>query len=163
MSIVYPRIIIDTYPPEVDAALVADTFISLFGSNGEASAAIAEKAGGNRSFSTFGRIDYKAGLTPGTYYVRVRGTDLTMTGAYAIRVITSIDLSDEYPAAENWFFTTLNTSDMDLFTNPNTPYEPDDNPQFGGETSIPVPISIGGKLNRYLTAGDVDWVKLTLP
>ena len=80
----------------------------------------------------------------------------TDEGGYAIRVVTSLAAPpNEYPAAENWYFTTLNTAD--------TPYEIDDVPQSGGAPTNPVSISIGGKLNRYLTAGDVDWFKIVLP
>ena len=42
------------------------------------------------------------------------------------------------------------------------PYE-DDDASSGNVPSNPIPIAIDGKLNRYLTAGDVDWFTLTLP
>jgi len=172
--VLYGRIVIDTYQPADAMNVNTKTFVSLFGPNGDTTAdasiwnnnlspytvdqavAIAENAGGNKTYTYFGRIDYTAGLAPGTYYVRVRGKLSTDAGGYAIRVVTSLSAPpNEYPAAEDWYYTTLNADD--------TPYEIDDLPQSGGVPSTPVSISVGGKLNRYLAAGDVDWFILVLP
>jgi hypothetical protein len=89
------------------------------------------------------------GIAPGTYYVRVRGQKSTTSGVYAIRVLLAPD--ENYAS---WYFTGVNDPD---------PYENDDSPPSGGVPSNPIPIAIGGKDNRALTARDVDWFVLALP
>ncbi len=165
---VYPRIIVDTYPTTGPATV--NTFISLFDSTGDPTLdtnpnlwnnnidpytvdspplSIAEDDDGNLFYSSYALIDYVGGLTAGTYYIRVRAGLSNQFGPYSIRILTSPD--DNYAA---WLFTGYNDDSS---------YEPDDSPQSGGIPVNPVPISIGERLNRYLTAGDVDWFVLTLP
>jgi hypothetical protein len=167
---VYPMIIIDTYNATGGPSSVP-TYISLFGATGDPTLdttpnlwnddadpytvdapplSIAENRGGNPNNPTFSRIDYTGGLPAGTYYLRVRAAVSSGNGPYAIRVLVVPD--EDYTS---WLFGSAN--------NPDTPYESDDLPQSGGVPSDPVPIAIGERLNRYLTAGDVDWFVLTLP
>ena len=175
VAVKYPRVIIDTYKWSSGAFGTTNTFLSLFDRNGDPTAdtsptlwnddaapytvdapplSIAEDDDGNPTFAQFARIDYSAGLAPGTYYIRVRGYVSTEVGPYAIRVLTDINPLDQYPV--EWFFAGPNYTDA--------PYETDDNPKSGGVPTNPVAISIGQAHNRYLqAAGDVDWFVLTLP
>jgi hypothetical protein len=167
--VLYGRLIIDTYRPKTDV-IVTDTFLSLFDAAGDPTTetgtglwyndnppftvdappvSIAEADVGN-PFWNSARIDYEVGLAPGTYYIRVRGQRSTTTGVYAVRVLLVPDDIDYGP----WYFSDI-TDDAE--------YEVDDNPPTGGIPTNPVVIAIGGKLNRALTAGDVDWLKLVLP
>ena len=103
---------------------------------------------------SFARIDYnlpEEGLAPGVYYLRARGKTSAQTGPYAIRALLAPD--ENYAA---WKFATYNNPDS---------YESDDNPKSGGVPNKPIPLGLGlgGQLNRYLTAADVDWFVLTLP
>jgi hypothetical protein len=168
VAVLYDRIIIDTYRPK-NGVIVANTFASLFGPAGDPTAetgtalwnddvapftrdappiSIAEADEGNPSFGS-ARIDYTGGLAPGTYYVRVRGQKSTTEGVYAVRVLLAPD--EDYTA---WYFVAI-SADADN--------EIDDNPPSGGVPASPVATSIGGKLNRALTPGDVDWLVFTLP
>jgi hypothetical protein len=171
VKVLYERVIIDTYQPK-DSVIVANTFASLFDPAGDTTTdidpdlwnnnhhphtvdappiSIAEDDDSNPTYFGCARIDYKDGLAPGTYYVRVRGRKSTNTGVYAVRVLLAPD--ENYPA---WFFGSTNM--------PDTPYETDDYPQSGGVPMHPVPIAVDGKLNRALTTdGDVDWLVFTLP
>ena len=110
---------------------------------------IAEADGGG-DHNGCARIDYTGGLAPGTYYVRVRGQKSTTDGFYAVRLLLTQPEID-YSA---WYFGV---------TGDDASYEPDDDPPSGGVPTDPVPITVGGKLNRALTDGDVDWLVFTLP
>jgi len=170
----YPRLIIDTYPATTGPSSVR-TFLSLFDSAGDPTldtnptlwnndmppwsvdhaVAIAEADSGNTLDARYARIDYdrpSQGLAPGVYYVRARAPLSTLAGPYAIRVLLAPD--EDY---EGWQFGSYNTAD--------TPYEVDNNPTSGGVPNRPVVIAAGAStgLNRYLSAGDVDWFVLTLP
>lgn len=170
----YPRLIIDTYPP-YDGPGSVKTFLSLFDSAGDpthdvnptlwnddtdpwsvdGAVAIAEASTGNYLDGRYARIDYDRpleGLAPGTYYVRARARLSTLSGPYAIRVLLAPD--EDYTG---WQFGSYNTTD--------TPYEVDNNPASGGVPNRPVSITADAStgLNRYLTAGDVDWFVLVLP
>jgi len=180
VPIIYPHIVIDTYNPVYGGAAVMP-WVSLFGSSGDTTtespdlwntdqppyttetSAIAEDG----ALGLYGRVDYAGGLAPGTYYVRVRGLTSTQNGAYGIRVL---DTSADNPTGPSWpwYFAATNPTDA----NPvGGFYEPDDNPLQGGVPTNPVPITLNGKLNRWLTPGnvgsgtpgDVDWFVLTLP
>ena len=175
VAVMYPRLVIDTYRWSRSGFGTANTFLSLFDRNGDPTAdtsptlwnddaapytvdapplSIAEDDDGNPTFAQFARIDYSAGLAPGTYYIRVRGYVSTEVGPYAIRVLTDINPLDQYPV--EWFFAGPNYTDA--------PYETDDNPKSVGVPTNPVAISIGQAHNRYLqAAGDVDWFVLVLP
>lgn len=175
----YPRIVIDTYKPVDGGFGSADTFITLFGSAGDPDEditpdlwnddvspytvdappdSLSENYANNPVFPTCGRIDYTGGLMSGTYYIRVRCRESTLSGVYALRVVESVDPTVDqdlqYPPAEDWFFAS-NSDD--------SAYEPDDDPPSGGRPTNPVDIRIGDKVNRALTAGDVDWFRLILP
>jgi hypothetical protein len=184
VPIIYGLVVIDTYYPKAGAQVSAvDTWLSLFGASADTTvnapniwnndtppyttetSAIAE----NGSLGNYGRITYSGGLAPGTYYIRVRGVQSVMNGAYAIRVLST---AADSPSGSSWpwYFTATNPTDA----NPaGGSYEVDDNPLQGGVPTNPVTISLGGKLNRWLTAGkitaatpvpgDVDWFKLVLP
>lgn len=167
----YPRIIVDTYPPNTGPGSV-DTFVTLFGPTGDPTldaspdlwnddnapytvdappVSIAEDDDGNPIHPGYARVDYAGGLAAGTYYLRVRTPASTAVGGpYAIRILLVPD--DDYAS---WWYGSYNTTD--------TPYETDDAPTSGGEPSEPVPIAIGERVNRYLDAGDVDWFVLVLP
>ncbi len=170
----YPRLIIDTYPATTGPSSVY-TFLSLFDSAGDPTldtnptlwnndtppwsvdhaVAIAEADSGNTLDARYARIDYdrpSQGLAPGVYYVRARARLSTLSGPYAIRVLLAPD--EDYAG---WQFGSYNIED--------TTYEVDNNPTSGGVPTRPVVLGFGreGRLNRYLTAGDVDWFVLTLP
>ena len=170
VAVLYDRVIIDTYKP---GALInaANTFASLFGPAGDPTTetgtelwngnnppytvdapptSIAEADGGG-DHNGCARIDYTGGLAPGTYYVRVRGQKSTTDGFYAVRILLAPD--DDYEGGD-WFFPDISDPDT---------YETDDNPPSGGVPTDAVPIAVGGKLNRALTDGDVDWLVFTLP
>jgi hypothetical protein len=174
LEVIYDEVFIETYGP-TDAITLIPTwptlydYIDLFGpagdnsatsynlwsSNQDQSVALAWSNGSNfidLQAYQFAMIDYKGALAPGTYYLRIRGYTSTTTGPYALRVLTSVA-----DVAAPWFFTSENASDA--------PYESDDNPTAGGGgvPTNPASITVGGKLNRYITAGDVDWVRITLP
>jgi hypothetical protein len=182
VPIIYGLIVIDTYYPVSGAQVSAvDTWISLFGSSGDTTtespnlwnsdvspyttetSAIAE----NGSVGNYGRITNSGGLAPGTYYIRVRGVQSVMGGAYAIRVLSSAADSPTGPSWP-WYFAVTNPTEANPLGGS---YEPDDSPLQSGVPTNPVTIALGGKMNRWLTAGnivggtpgDVDWFKLTLP
>jgi hypothetical protein len=184
VPIIYGLIVIDTYYPKAGAQVSAvDTWVSLFGSGADPTvnspniwnndtppyttetSAVAE----NGSVGNYGRVTYSGGLAPGTYYIRVRGVQSVMNGAYAVRVLAT-PADSPTGGSWPWYFTGTNPTDA----NPaGGSYEPDDSPLQGGVPPNAVPITLGGKLNRWLTAGnitaatpvpgDVDWFKLTLP
>jgi hypothetical protein len=81
----------------------------------------------------------------------VRGQKSTTEGVYAVRVLLEPD--EDYDTGD-WYFPAV-SDDADN--------ETDDDPPSGGVPSSPVPIAIRGKLNRALTAGDVDWLVIVLP
>jgi hypothetical protein len=183
VPIIYGLIVIDTYLPKSGAPSSVDTFVSLFSSSGDTTVetpniwkddlppyttekgAIIEKG----SAGDYGRITYSGGLAPGTYYIRVRGVQSTQNGPYGIRVL---NVAADNPTGPGWpwYFLTTNTADANPLGGS---YESDDSPLQGGVPPNAVPITLGGKLNRWLTAGnitaappvpgDVDWFKLTLP
>lgn len=140
----YDRVIIDTYLGV--GVSPADTYLRLFDTVGNL---LEEADDGNPTQADFARIDI-GDLYPGTYYIQVAGHLPASNGIYAIRVLLAPD--EVYDS--DWTFTLLNLADF--------PYEPDDD-SSGNVPSNPIPIAIDGKLNRYLTAGDVDWFTLTLP
>ncbi len=116
----------------------------------------------NAAQQYYAYIDYKppTPLHSGTVlYVRINGYDATLadaagtyasTGPYAIRVLTA-------PSGSYTYFSADNTSD--------SPYEPDNPPDYGAVPTAAPAITVNNVqgLNRYLSAGDVDWVKITLP
>jgi hypothetical protein len=157
----YNEVIIETYQVIAgNPASNVDTVVTLFGAGGDTTTDLpdlwnATETGAideNGGRSVYGKIDYTGGLTSGTYYIRVRSPLSTHSGSYAIRVLTA-------PAAldATWQFGA--TNDLD------SPYEPDNTPLQGGVPTNPATLALGmgGQLNRWLDAGDVDWFKLVLP
>ena len=175
IAVVYDRIIIDTYDPvKFDSvngvSALYSNVIELFGPSGDTStpqgynlwsppvelvsAAIASNMPVNtrpigNPYYDYAYIDYTTGLAPGDYYLRIRMVNFAIdTIPYALRVLTAPDNS-----YSEWLFVNTNAGDGS------------DAPVTGGEG---VPSSyqsmvLGDKLNRYLHAGEVHWVKLTLP
>ncbi len=162
----YSEIVIDTYYP-----LSAGTFTSqfqymeLFSQSGVVSSAdpwsspttgaLASDISGSNpdgNQANFAYIDYKPAqpLPSGTVlYIRISGSTTSATGAYAVTVLTSPTTTYTFPGV-------INSTD--------TPYNAGNNlPTSGGVPSNPAVITLGGALNRYLIAGDVEWVKITLP
>jgi hypothetical protein len=159
--ITYPRIIIDTYEPHggFPAGFPADTYLDLYDASGNH---LAEDDNGNTdpNQTDSSRIDstkfpaLAAGLTSGTYYLKVKlGDSSKTTGPYAVRFL-SVDVAAELPAYPTAFDITVDT------------YESMDAPEVAPPLSItPVNINLGkDNLGRILEpASDVDWLKLTLP
>ena len=152
VSILYDEVVVDTYLPNPLMSYTLHTVIDLYGPTGTQAPAIASAEGGNPVFDGYARIDWKGGLEPGTYYIRVKGKSAADYGAYAIRILTSIP-TPQYSSAD--YFSVVNNPDS---------YEPDDAVTNGVPTH-PAAITIGDRLNRFLTTGggDVDWFILTLP
>ena len=140
----YNRVIIDTYPPTAGPGGV-NTKLSLFDSSGNL---VAADSDGNPTQTDFARIDSAGQLLPGTWYIKVEGETGMEPGPYAIRVL--LDPDETYGP---WQFGSYNNPDS---------YE-SDNASVGNVPSNPIPITVDGKLNRYLTPGDLDWFTLTLP
>ncbi len=172
----YSEIVIDTYNPTGTGNGAGFDVIGLFSATGVVSSANpwTSPATGtlavdgdsgygsnpNSAQPGFAYIDYKPStpLPSGTVlYVRVSGysappgdsTGATAaTGPYALRVLTSPSSSYSY------YLTTAAT----------TAYEPDDSPISGGVPTNPIAMTPGQSINCFLSpAGDVDWVKITLP
>jgi LruC domain-containing protein len=164
----YPRIVIETFSP--NGSFTADTFIDLFGANGDPDAdnpwtgddtgdALAWDDNGSTNWANMSLIDYTKGLNPGTYYIRVRGNVEAFDEWYAIRVL-SLNVGDSLPAYPILPLASKPDS-VDLVGTG------DDNPQSGGIPANPVEIGLGaaGALSRSLDydgAGDIDWFKLVL-
>jgi hypothetical protein len=153
VAVYYERLIIDTYKPKGGGqGGTTDTFLSLFDKDGERKLPITEDDNSNISYYTAARIDYtdSNGIAPGTvFYARIRGGTASVSGPYAIRLITS----SPDPYASSWFYTTDGND---------AGYESDDKTTDGVPDKINL-LPVGGKLNRSLTPNDVDWVKLVLP
>ncbi len=156
----YPTLAIDTYRP-IDPLLggfvSTNTYATLYGPQGTLADAIDEDDD-DGLFSRFARIVYNdsaKGLEPGTYYVQVRAGIADSTGPYAIRVLTDLSKVDTYTSAEDYFAAVAPEAETSA-TEP-------DNTTFEGKPVKVNPLAIGGRLNRYLAADDVDWVVITLP
>lgn len=175
-TVTYSEIVIDTFNPTGPGNGYNFDVLGLFSSSGVGSSAnpwTSPCAGAlacdgqtgigsnpNSSEPYYAYIDYKPAtpLPSGTVlYVRISGYSPsgsstgsdTTAGAYGIRVLTS-------PSSTYTYFSSINSSD--------SPYEPDDTPISGGVPGNPASITLDSQgLNRYLTVGDVDWVKIVLP
>jgi hypothetical protein len=164
---VYERIVIDTYSPDMSAT--CDTYIDLFDVNGDPDAddpwtgddtvdAIAFDDSSNTDWpGTYSRIDYAGGLVSGTYYIRVRGAEVTVDDFYVIRVL-SLKMGDPLPGYDY----------PGSFSASPDNEESDDSPQSGGVPTNPVIIELGNtnRVNRSIDfdgSGDVDWFELLLP
>ena len=168
---VYERLVIDTF--HGPGWNWVDTYLDLFGSAGDPDAdnpwtpgsesgqTIASNDNGNTDVGqTFmSRIDV-AGLTAGTYYIRVRGNLEATEGTYAIRVLP-LGALDSLPAYD------YPSSEAGM---PDA-YEPDDDSNASWVMLTPVSIQPGNTnwRNRSIdytsrgNVGDVDWFKLVLP
>ncbi len=166
----YSEIVIDTFNPTGPANGVGVLIIDLFSASGVSSsqdpwtspgagalAVDGQQTGGNGSNPTVAMqgwawIDYKPAqpLSSGdVLYVRIRGYDKTIpSGPYGIRILTAPSSS----------YSNIGSNPTDV------PYEPDDTPTSGGVPTNPAQITLGTALTRCIqAAGDVDWVKITLP
>jgi len=171
----YSEIVIDTYFPTGTGYGFQVDVMSLFSATGVASSqnpwtnpgagalAVDGETGcgsnPNASQQCYAYIDYKppTPLPSGTVlYVRINGYSPTSsaTGSdaavapYALRVLTAPSSTYSYYGANA----------------ATTAYEPDDTPISGGVPTNPIAMTPGQSINCYLSpAGDVDWVKITLP
>lgn len=172
----YSEIVIDTYYPLSSGTFTSQfQYMELFSASGVTSSAdpwtspttgaldydiTGSNPDGNEA--NFAYIDYKptTALPSGTVlYIRISGNTQTATGAYAIMVQTSPPplTGGLAPASYYTFFSSALTTD---------PYAAGNNsPNSGGVPTDPAVITLGvaGALNRYLSAGAVEWVKLVLP
>ena len=169
----YSEILIDTYNPTGGVTAQQFQYMELFSASGVTSSAdpwaspatgalASDLAGSNPAAVgvNCAYIDYKPTqpLVSGTVlYIRISGgfpgdtvtEDQALTGAYAITVLTS-------PPTTFTTFASANTADA--------PYSAGNNlPVSGGVPTAPAVITLGGVLNRYLLAGAVEWVQITLP
>jgi hypothetical protein len=138
----YDRIVIESFRPAEFGATV-DTDLELRDQDGTEIA--------SHENSAFAFIDYQGGLSAGIYYIRVSSSTDSI-GEYAIRVITEDMASVPYPL---------------YFTVPSDAYEGDDpsSDSFPLDGD-PVVITLGSdnRVGRRMdAAGDVDWLKLSLP
>ncbi len=145
-STVYDRIVIDTFYPTTPGNWL-DTQLTLIDSGGNT---LAFNDDGNPDQGThieYSRID-QAGLSAGTYYIKVNSLTGGTIGFYAIRVLDSI----------------LNTF-PDLGSTTNEAIDSDDGVDGNGVPTNPVSIALEQVISRELVAiiGDADWFKLVLP
>jgi hypothetical protein len=179
VAVIYDRIYIGTYVPNLTVGTQPVTFISLFGPNGDTTIDGNNEWGdGSTTFtadgsvalmeadgvSTYATLDYTAGLAPGTYYVRIRGRTVADVGAYAVRFL-SLNSGDTPPTIN----TTATTPFASVNTN-DTPYEVDDTLNSAGLPTNPVVVTLGAPpsetdFNRFLNVAgkDMDWFKIILP
>jgi hypothetical protein len=151
----YERIVIETYKYKSDTANV-DTYLRLY----DAAGTLLAENDNITASDLFSRIDYTAGLEPGTYYIEINSetTPFPSLGPYVVRVL-SLKLGEALPAYD---YPGVIASE----------------PWPDGDDSAPLPstpkdISLGTDkwLNRYLTTlpdhvgepYDVDWCVLVLP
>jgi hypothetical protein len=161
----YSEIVIDTYDPTGSAFISQFQYMELFSASGvtgsadpwasPSTGALASDLYGSNpaaSQANYAYIDYKPTqpLVSGTVlYIRISGITTTATGAYAITVLTS-------PPTTFTTFASANATDA--------PYAAGNNlPVSGGVPTDPAVITLGGALNRYVLAGAVEWVQITLP
>lgn len=154
--VTYKEIVLDTYDPVTPGspAPLFSTYMELWSSDGKTLFA-SDDAGSTRGIhgGGFALIDYTKGLPSGDYWVFVRESPApTDPFGYAIRVLTAPSI-----LYTGWGFGTYVTeSTTDL-------------PLTGGSgiptifKTIVFSNSTADKLNRYLLAGGVNWIKLTLP
>jgi hypothetical protein len=168
----YPEIVIATYNPTDTGFFGQFQDMELFSASGVTSSAnpwtsagtgaLASDLGGSTPFggsdANYAYIDYQPTqpLVSGTVlYIRINGISGSSTGAgattgpYAITVLTSAPTTFTR-------FASVNATDA--------PYAAGNNlPPSGGAPTEPAVITLGGALNRYVLAGAVEWVQITLP
>lgn len=160
------RIVIETFSPTGVGDHSTWTHIALFDSSGDPSPetpyddsdALADNVFSNTTHMWYARIDTDVdmggtGLSPGTYYIKVRGESSGQTGPYGIRVVRDPSTSYSYfgstnPSASPW----------------DDSYEDDDS-TTGGIPDIAFSLTPGGqdsRQNRALSDSDIDWYTLTV-
>jgi hypothetical protein len=151
----YPRIVIDTFPP-VDGMAVTDTTLRLYDSGGTLVAQDDNNPAVPFAYQPSARIDYASGLSPGTYYIRVN-SDSNNWGEYVIRVL-ELEVGESLPA---YVFPGITVNDG---------YPDGDDSATGNIPDSPNDIDLGNanQLNKDLDsvsgAGtDVDWLRVVLP
>jgi hypothetical protein len=156
----YSEIVIDTYYP-LSTGIFTDQFQDMELLNASGVTLASDNSGSNPdgNEANFAYIDYKPAqsLTSGTVlYIRISGNTATASGAYAIMAQTSPPTltSGLAPASYYTFFGTALTTDP--YASGNTPNFPPSNPAV-------ITFGVAGALNRYLSAGAVEWVEITLP
>jgi hypothetical protein len=147
----YPRIVIDTFPP-TEVYPVTDTTLQLFDGGGNLVAQDDDNPAVPFDFQSSARIDYTGGLVPGTYYIRVYSA-ATNPGPYVIRVL-------ELAVGESLLAYVFPGSAV-------SEGNPDgDDGATGNIPDNPTDIGLGNdnQLNKDLDPGtDVDWLRLVLP
>ena len=153
----YERIVIETYRYKEGTANV-DTYLRLY----DAAGTLLAENNDITASDLFSRIDYQAGLQPGTYYIEINSeaTPFPNLGPYVVRAL-SLKLGDALPAydypgviaSEPW----PDSDDVSVNNIPVTPKS--------------ISLGVSNWLNRYLTTlpdhvgepYDVDWCELVLP
>ncbi len=143
-SIIYDRIVIDTFYP--NGAGWTDTQLTLIDSGGNTLAAD-DDGNPDITHSEYSRID-QAGLSAGTYYIKVSSSSGQGSGYYGLRVLDRI--LDTFP---------------DLGSTTSEPSDSDDAVDGNGVPTNPVPIALEQVISRRLDpiATDNDWFELVLP
>jgi hypothetical protein len=162
----YARIVVQTYEPDggtLGSHPPADTYLWLYDALGNLKASNDDGdpnvIGSTQSGSSL--IDYKEGLAPGTYYIKVtNGLALSAPnslGQYAVRVfaLTSTQGIPGYPEPDNIILE-------------NDPYEPDDTlgaapPLSEDPKAVIKPNDTAGAMRVLNPAIDVDWIMVDLP
>ena len=166
VNIKFDRIVIETFSPTGEGNNSTNTYLALFDSAGDPTSgtpyddtdALAYNLMSNANHMWYSRIDTDvdmggAGLAPGTYYIKVRGSSSNKTGPYGLRVVTD-------PAETYVYFGTTNPTNApwdDSFEN--------DDPMTGQIPDSPLSIQLGVQENwnnRALIESDIDWFILTL-
>ena len=167
-------IVIDTYNPRGPDIAGTNLFIDLFAAEGDtaadpaadpyvvwstnttgAPAALAWSDGSNNpdpAQTGFAYISYPGPIERGVpYYIRVRLVNEADSMAYAIRLLGQE--TDPSTREASWYFGSENLRD------------PAGAPVEGGH-GIPTAyqtLTLNGKINCYLNAGEVDWFRFVLP
>jgi hypothetical protein len=166
-------IVVDTYNPTGPIGFSTINWqMDLFDANGDLAAApdydvwstditsdpavLAWSDGSNNldpEHGLYPHISYTAGIERGVpYYVRVRAALSGDFGAYAIRLL-GVEPNPSVPRDLSWYFGGENLGD------------PAGLPLEGGN-GIPTTfqeLTLNGKLNCYINAGEVDWFRFVLP
>ncbi len=152
------RIVIETFSPTGLYTTYTDTCIAVFDSNGDPApetpyddaGALSADDNSNPSHLLYSYIDFPDGLSPGTYYIKVRGSSSNQIGPYGIRIVSE-------PSTSYSYFTETNPAESPWIDS----YESDDS-MTDGVPDSPVNIGVGGIYNRALADSDIDWYVLTV-
>jgi subtilase family serine protease len=159
VPVIYDEIVIDTYNPSGSGAdAINPTIVKLYDANGTLLAKDNDESGTIRPVLTdsgvdwpgqgYGYIDCKLGLPPGDYFILVEeSSSLTDPFGYGIRALTAPSIS--YGTA--WAVGTPTETESD-------------SPLIGGGTPRANQLmTLNVPLGRWIIAGGVNWIKLTLP